>query len=166
MRLECEDLFKAYPNLVLSAQTPALCFDSQRRLLVTFFPFPCAMGRHELLDTAKALLVEALKMAEKLLDGFPIPAAKGTIGAVLHFIAEAEVCTRMKLCYFSTFIASQRTAANAGLCDELREHILGLHNQLIQPLVGKKEDDIPHGTLAALKDFTGYVALFHLGAGF
>ena len=105
MRLECEALFKAYPNLVLSAQTPALCFDSQRRLLVTFFPFPCAMGRHELLDTAKALLVEALKMAEKLLDGFPIPAAKGTIGAVLHFIAEAEVCTRMKLCYFSTFIS-------------------------------------------------------------
>ena len=57
------------------------------------FPFPRARGRNDLLNTAKALLVEALTMAEKLLDGFPIPGAKGTIGAVLHFIAEAEVCT-------------------------------------------------------------------------
>ena len=54
---------------------------------------------------------------------------------------------------------SQRTAANAKLCNELREHILTLHNQLIQPLVGKREEDIPHGTLTALIDFTGYVAL-------
>ena len=57
------------------------------------FPFPRTVGRDEVLNTAKALLVEALKMAEKLLDGVPIPAAKGTISAVLHFIAEAEVCT-------------------------------------------------------------------------
>ncbi len=63
------------------------------------------MGRDDLLDTAKALLVEALKMADKLLDGFPIPGAKGTIGAVLYIIAEAEVCTGVKLCYFSIFIA-------------------------------------------------------------
>ncbi len=30
MRLECEALEKAYPSLMLSAQTPALCVDSQR----------------------------------------------------------------------------------------------------------------------------------------
>ena len=65
------------------------------------FQFP-QNGPH---NTAKALLVEALTMTEKLLDGFPIPAAKGTIGAVLHFIAEAEVCTGVKLRYFSIFIA-------------------------------------------------------------
>ena len=69
------------------------------------FPFPCATGRDDQLDTAKALLVGALKMAEKLLDGFPVPAAKGTIGAVLHIIAEAEVCVGVNLCYFSIFIA-------------------------------------------------------------
>ena len=63
------------------------------------------MGRDDLLDTAKGLLVEALKISEKLLDGLPIPGAKGTIGAVLHFIAEAEVCTGLELCYFSIFIA-------------------------------------------------------------
>ena len=72
-------------------------------------PFPRATGRDDLLDTAKALLVEALEVAERLLSGFPIPAAKGTIGAVLHIIAEAEVCTKVKLCYFIIFIASQRT---------------------------------------------------------
>jgi len=63
------------------------------------------MGRDDLLHTAKALLVEALNMAEKLLDGFPIPGAKGTIGAVLHVIAEAEVCTGVKRCHFSILIA-------------------------------------------------------------
>ena len=102
MRLECEALFKAYPSLMLPAQTPALCVSSQRWLLVMPFPFPCSMGRDDLLDTTKALPVGASKMAEKLLDGFPI---KGTIGAVLHIIAEAEVCTEVKLCYFSIFIA-------------------------------------------------------------
>ena len=90
---------------MLFAQTLALCVDSLRQPLVMPSPFPRATGRDDLLDTAKALLVEALKMAEKLLDGFPIPAAKGTIGAVLHFIAEAEVCTGVELCYFSVFIA-------------------------------------------------------------
>ena len=69
------------------------------------FPFPCATGRDELLDTAKGLLVQTLTTAEKLLDGFPIPAAKGTIGLVVHIITEAEVCTGVKLCYFSIFIA-------------------------------------------------------------
>ena len=69
------------------------------------FLFPCATGRDDLLDTAKSLLIEALKMVEKLLEGFPIPAAKGTIGVVLHFIAEAEVCTGVKLYYSSIFIA-------------------------------------------------------------
>ena len=56
-------------------------------------------------SAAKASLVHALKMTEKLLDGLPIPAAKGTIGAVLYIITEAEVCTGVKLCYFSIFIA-------------------------------------------------------------
>ena len=69
------------------------------------FPFSRARRRGDLLDTARALLVEALKVAEKLLDGFPIPAAQGTVGAVLHFIAEAEVCTEVKLYHFIIFIA-------------------------------------------------------------
>ena len=97
MRLECEAQFRAWPSLVLFAQTLA-------HSLVMSSPFPRATGRNDLLHTAKALLVEALRMAEKLLDGFPIPGAKGTIGAVLHIIAEAEVCTRVKLCYFSILI--------------------------------------------------------------
>ena len=69
------------------------------------FPFPWATGRDEPLRTAKASLVQALTMTEKLLDGFPIPAAKGTIGAILHIITEAEVCTGVNLCSFSIFIA-------------------------------------------------------------
>ena len=55
---------------------------------------------------------------------------------------------------------------NAELCDELREHIVGLHDQLIKPLVDRKEEDIPHGTLDALKDFMGYVVLLPLGMGY
>ena len=91
---------------MLAALTLVLCVDSQRRPLVMPLPLPCATGRDDLLDTAKALLVETLKMAEKLLEGFPIPAAKGTIGVVLHFIAEAEVCTGVKVCHFSIFIVA------------------------------------------------------------
>src|SRR5258706_15808511 len=60
----------------------------------------------------------------------------------------------------------KRSAANAEPCDELREHTLRLHKQLIKPLVGKTEADKPPDTLGALKDFTGYVALFPLGKGF
>ena len=59
----------------------------------------------EKLSTAKASLVHALKVTQSLLDGFPIPAAKGTIGAVLYIITEAEVGTGVNLCYFSTLIA-------------------------------------------------------------
>ena len=69
------------------------------------FPFPRARGRDESLRTAKASLVQALTITEKLLDGCPIPGVKGTIGGVLHIITEAEVCTGMKLCYVSIFIA-------------------------------------------------------------
>ena len=53
------------------------------------------MPKKELLDTAKAALIRALEVTEKLLDGFPIPGAKGTIGAVLDIIKEAEVCIMM-----------------------------------------------------------------------
>ena len=60
---------------------------------------------------------------------------------------------------------SQRTATNAELCDELRKHILGLHKQLIQPLVGKTEDSIPPDMLVALEDFTEYVAFVSFGNG-
>ena len=69
------------------------------------FPFPRVTGRDDLLDVAKAQLVESLKTAETLLDGFPIPAAQGTVGAILLIIAEAEVCTEVKLCYFIILIA-------------------------------------------------------------
>ena len=38
-------------------------------------------------------------------------------------------------------------------------HIEGLHNQLLRPLVGKTEDDIPKDTRAAVEDYTQYVAM-------
>ena len=53
------------------------------------------MAKEEHLGTAKAALRRALEITEKLLDGFPIPGAKGTIAAVLQIINEAEVCTEI-----------------------------------------------------------------------
>ena len=53
------------------------------------------MAKREHLRTAKAALIRSLEITEKLLDGFPIPGAKGTIGAVLHIIDDAEVCTKV-----------------------------------------------------------------------
>ena len=53
------------------------------------------MPKKELLDTAKAALRRALEVTEKLLDGIPIPGAKGTIAALLQVIDEAQVCTKI-----------------------------------------------------------------------
>ena len=53
------------------------------------------MPNKELLDTAKAALRRALEVTEKLLDGTPIPGAKGTITALLQVIDEAQVCTKI-----------------------------------------------------------------------
>ena len=55
------------------------------------------MAKQERLNTAKAALIRALEISEQLLDGFPIPGAKGTIGAALEIIKEAEVCTKLQL---------------------------------------------------------------------
>ena len=50
------------------------------------------MPKKELLDTAMAALRRAMELTEKVLDGIPIPAAKGTITALLQVIDEAQVC--------------------------------------------------------------------------
>ena len=61
------------------------------------------MAKEERLRTAKAALIRALEITEKLLDGFPIPGAKGTIGAVLQIINDAEVCTQVQLCFHDPY---------------------------------------------------------------
>ena len=53
------------------------------------------MAKKEHLLTAKATLIRALELTEKALDGFPIPGAKGAIGAVIEIIREVEVCTKI-----------------------------------------------------------------------
>ena len=42
-------------------------------------------------QTAKEIIKTTLKIAEKALDGFPIPGAKGTIGVLLEIISGVEV---------------------------------------------------------------------------
>ena len=46
----------------------------------------------------------------------------------------------------------------------MRVHIENLHNQLLRPLVGKSEDDIPKDTRAAVEDYTQYVATVSFGS--
>ena len=55
------------------------------------------MAKKEHLHTAKAALIRALEITESLLGGFPIPGAKGAIGAVLQIVNEAEVCAEIQL---------------------------------------------------------------------
>ena len=43
-------------------------------------------------------------------------------------------------------------------------HIEGIHNQLLLPLVGKTEDDIPKDTRAAVEDYTEYVPMVSCGS--
>ena len=61
------------------------------------------MAKQERLRTAKATLIRALEVTEKLLDGFPIPGAKGTIAAVLQIINDAEVCTKVELRFYGPY---------------------------------------------------------------
>ena len=44
-------------------------------------------------------------------------------------------------------------------------HIEGIHNQLLQPLVGRTEDDIPKDTRAAVENYIEYVAMAPFGSG-
>ena len=63
------------------------------------------MLKKELLDTAKAALIRALEVTGKLLDGrFPIPGVKGTIGAVLDIIKEAEVCAKVQSHFYHLYL--------------------------------------------------------------
>ena len=43
-------------------------------------------------------------------------------------------------------------------------HIEGIHNQLLRPLVGRTEDDIPEDTRAAIEDYIEYVAMVSFGS--
>ena len=61
------------------------------------------MPKKELLDTAKAALMRALEVTERLLDGFPIPGVKGTIGAVLDIIKEAEVWAKIQSHFYCPY---------------------------------------------------------------
>ena len=120
------------------------------------------MTKKELLDTAKAALRRALEVSEKLLDGVPIPGVKGTIAALLQIIDEAQVCTEVQHRFISSLSLLQRTATNAELCNELKEHILRLHDQLLRPLAGKTKEEIPDHTRAAVEDYTECVTWVHL----
>ena len=121
------------------------------------------MPKKELLDTAKAALMRALEVTEKLLDGFPIPGVKGTIGAVLDIVREAEVCAKIQSHLLLSLSSLQRTTTNAELCKDLKEHITRLETQL-QPLAAKTRDEIPDQTRAAVEDYMEYVTWVHLGA--
>ena len=121
------------------------------------------MPKEELLDTAKAALMRALEVTEKLLDGFPIPGVKGTIGAVLDIIKEAEVWAKIQFHFLLSSSSPQRTITNAELCKELKEHITRLETQL-QPLAAKTKDEIPDQTRAAVEDYVMYVTWVYLGA--
>lgn len=53
-------------------------------------------------QTAKTAAITALSLAEKILDGLPVPGAKGTVGAVLLIIQKINVRV-LSLCILSAF---------------------------------------------------------------
>ena len=121
------------------------------------------MPKQKRLRRAKAALIRALELTEKLLDGFPIPGAKGTIGTVLEIIKEAEVCAKVQRCFLSSLISLQRMATNTELCYNLRVHLLKLNDGLLRPLVGKTEDDVPKDALTAVEEYIQCVGFVSFG---
>ena len=121
------------------------------------------MAKQKRFRIAKAALVRALQLTEKLLDGFPIPGAKGTISAVLEIIKEAEVCATIQPCFLPSLSSLQRIVTNTQLCKDLTAHLQSLNDELLQPLVGKSEDDIPKATRAAVEKYVEYLGVVSLG---
>ncbi|KAJ7507233.1 WD40-repeat-containing domain protein [Mycena galericulata] len=78
--------------------------------------------------TAAEGLKLALNLAEKALDGFPIPGAKGTIGIVLKLIEDAEKATD-----------------NTDTLRQLQAHVKFLSVNALEPLKPLSEDDMPTG---------------------
>ncbi|PBK77602.1 WD40 repeat-like protein [Armillaria solidipes] len=88
--------------------------------------------------TTKEGLKLALTLAEKALDGLPIPGVKGTVGGVLKLIENAE-----------------RVSANTETLQLLQEHVQNLLEHTLQPLAQITEKDIPEGLREDLNRFVG-----------
>ncbi|PPR00447.1 hypothetical protein CVT24_004508 [Panaeolus cyanescens] len=82
--------------------------------------------RSELKRTALEGLKMTLNLAEKALDGAPIPGVKGTIGAVLKIIEDAE-----------------KVGANTETLLQLQSHVDSLCTVVLKPLSGVPESDVP-----------------------
>ncbi|PBK63484.1 WD40 repeat-like protein [Armillaria solidipes] len=78
--------------------------------------------------TAKESLKLALTMAEKALDGLPIPGAKGTVSGILKLIENAE-----------------KVSSNTETLQLLQEHVQTLLENTLQPLALITENDMPEG---------------------
>ena len=95
-------------------------------------------------QTAREVLKTTLKLAEKALDGVPIPGAKAAIGSLLEVIGGLEV----RLLYSLTSVPeyhsiSQKTAKNRDDIRELEAELQNLTSAVLKPLEGKTEADIP-----------------------
>ncbi|KAJ6545263.1 WD40-repeat-containing domain protein [Mycena capillaripes] len=78
--------------------------------------------------TAAEGLKLALALAEKALDGLPIPGAKGSVGIILRLIEDAEKAT-----------------SNADTLRQLQAHVKFLSANALEPLKTLPQDDIPSG---------------------
>ena len=57
----------------------------------------------------------------------------------------------------------QRMVTNTQLCKDLTAHLQSLNDELLQPLVGKPEDDIPKATRAAVEKYVEYRGVVSVG---
>ncbi|KLO15721.1 hypothetical protein SCHPADRAFT_246717 [Schizopora paradoxa] len=96
-------------------------------LLFSTTTFSRSYNHHPKTKMVLAGLESTLKIAESVLDGFPIPAAKFVINGVLKFIDNVKT-----------------SCSNQETLNKLNEHMTALVTLVLEPLSGKDEKDIPH----------------------
>ena len=65
--------------------------------------------------------------------------------------------------FLSSLSSMQRMVTNTQLCKDLTAHLQSLNDELLQPLVGKSEDDIPKATRAAVEKYVEYLGVVSVG---
>lgn len=108
-------------------------------------------------DTAKSALKRALVLAEKALDGAPIPGLKGAISGLLKIIEEVEVCAKIQFRLLSSLPSMQRTKNNAQLSEALGVFLLGMEEGLSNTLSTLPEKDTSGARLKAVTRYEQYV---------
>lgn len=108
-------------------------------------------------EVALASLQSALKLAKECLNGMPVPAAQGVIGAILIIIETCDVSFRTWSRKDSLLMTLQKSAQNSQTIRDLQTRVESLNNAVIEPLRAVKDPQNLGPLQKAVDDLVRYV---------